>query len=237
MKKREMLICAGILGAALIMGGALVSSGQEEPAEQLEEKKIILEDEPELLVAPDAYIFEDSDIRELTEEEILALPEEERRMAAFEICARRGRSFIDTARRDYFREKGWYRARIDGPHFEMDFLNRYEEENLELLWKYIDFMLPGSDVRNLSEEEIRDLTEEEIIIAENEILARHGFIFDDPAYQAYFEEKSWYEGTAAEEEFDDTVLNEYENKNLADLSMAKLNIKRERTAHDGIMIK
>ena len=239
MKRNWILICTGLIGAAIVAGTAAASIVEEKTgaAEKTEKEITAFEEEPELLEAPGTYIISDSDIRSLTEDEVMELPEEERRMAAYEIFARRGRIFTEPSRRDYFTEQNWYRGRMDGPHFETDFLNRYEKENVELLRSCIDYMIPGSDKRFLTEEEISDLTEEEIIIAENEILARHGFIFEDPSYQSYFEGKSWYKASAGEDTFNDKVLNDYENMNLADLSMAKQNILRERTAHDGIMIK
>lgn len=81
-----------------------------------------------------------------------------------------------------------------------------------------DYVLPDSDVKYLSEDDLKDLTPEELRIARNEIMARHGRKFDDPALAAYFESKDWYNGTIDPETFDSQTvseLNQYEMKNIA----------------------
>lgn len=72
-----------------------------------------------------------------------------------------------------------------------------------------DYILPESDTRYYTNEELDLLTQEEVKLARNEIYARHGRIFTkDMAVKEYFESKDWYEGTA--EEVLDTELNEFE---------------------------
>lgn len=81
-----------------------------------------------------------------------------------------------------------------------------------------DYILPDSADTYLTEEDLKDLTQEELRIARNEIMARHGRIFNDPALAAYFESKDWYNGTIDPETFDSQTsseLNEYEMKNIA----------------------
>lgn len=77
------------------------------------------------------------------------------------------------------------------------------------------YVLPGSDSRYLREDDLRGLTAEECRLARNEIFARHGRRFEDPALQAYFDACSWYTGTVATEDFDESVFNEYEAANVA----------------------
>ena len=58
------------------------------------------------------------------------------------------------------------------------------------------------------------LTPDECRLALNEIYARHGRKFNDPDYQAYFNSKSWYNGTIDPDDFDDTAMfNQYELAN------------------------
>lgn len=81
-----------------------------------------------------------------------------------------------------------------------------------------DYVLPDSSTKYLSEKDLEGLTPEELRIARNEIMARHGRKFDDPALAAYFESKDWYNGTIDPETFDSQTvseLNEYEIKNIA----------------------
>lgn len=81
-----------------------------------------------------------------------------------------------------------------------------------------DYVLPDSSGRFLKKKELKGLTSEELRIARNEIMARHGRKFNDPALAAYFESKTWYKGTVDPEVFDSqnvSELNKYELKNIA----------------------
>ena len=53
-----------------------------------------------------------------------------------------------------------------------------------------------------------------IHLAKNEIYARHGYIFKNEALYNYFMGCVWYNPTCKAEDFDDSVLNEYEKANL-----------------------
>ncbi len=76
------------------------------------------------------------------------------------------------------------------------------------------YILPDSDSCYLTESDLAGLTKEELRLARNEIYARHGYIFEDAELQAYFESQSWYHGTVNASDFDDSVLNAYEQANL-----------------------
>lgn len=79
------------------------------------------------------------------------------------------------------------------------------------------YILPNSDSAYLTAEDLEGLTPEELRIARNEILARHGRQFSDPALAAYFESKEWYSGDFDPETFDNEIvsqLNDYELKNI-----------------------
>ena len=53
-----------------------------------------------------------------------------------------------------------------------------------------------------------------IHLAKNEIYARHGYIFKNEDLYNYFMGCGWYNPTCKAEDFDDSVLNEYEKANL-----------------------
>jgi hypothetical protein len=76
-----------------------------------------------------------------------------------------------------------------------------------------EYLLPDSDSRYLTEEDLDRLNPDELRIARNEIYARHGRKFSDPDLQAYFDSKSWYYGTVDPKKFDEKTLNEYETYN------------------------
>lgn len=95
---------------------------------------------------------------------------------------------------------------------------RVQKESGQLLAGYSEqavqqYVLPNSNSEYLTMEDLEGLTKEECRIARNELFARYGRMFDDEALQAYFNACEWYQGTIAAEEFDDSVLNEYEIAN------------------------
>lgn len=77
----------------------------------------------------------------------------------------------------------------------------------------LEYILPMSDSKYLTEKEIASLSHRELWLARNEIYARHGYIFSG-SLQEYFESQSWYEGLYTKEEFDREVLNRYEVANI-----------------------
>lgn len=76
-----------------------------------------------------------------------------------------------------------------------------------------EYLLPDSDSRYLTEEDLDALDPDDLRYARNELYARHGRKFSDPDLQAYFDEKNWYHGTINPSEFDEKILNEYESYN------------------------
>lgn len=87
----------------------------------------------------------------------------------------------------------------------------YEEDDNEELQEYI---FSESDTRILSAEEIKKYNSDVLRIAKNEIYARHGRMFNDSELQEYFDSLSWYEGTIAPEDFDESVLSKTEKENV-----------------------
>ena len=77
-----------------------------------------------------------------------------------------------------------------------------------------EYILEDSAVRYLTEADLARLTQEQCRLAENEIYARHGCIFDDSDVQSYFESRSWYVGRIPAGNFTEALLNDYEKKNL-----------------------
>lgn len=76
-----------------------------------------------------------------------------------------------------------------------------------------EYIFSDSDSVYLTEADLEGLTQSECKIARNEIYARHGRLFKDKTLQAYFDSCSWYIGMIPGDEFDDSVLNEYEIAN------------------------
>ena len=77
-----------------------------------------------------------------------------------------------------------------------------------------EYILPNSDKELLEEDDIDELDEEELMLARNEIYARHGRRFNDKKIQSYFDTKSWYKGVVLPEEFQQETLSWKEQKNV-----------------------
>ena len=76
-----------------------------------------------------------------------------------------------------------------------------------------EYILPDSDKRIISRDELTKLNEQQVRMACNELYARHGRKFLDGNIQAYFNSKSWYRGTIEPEAFNEDVFNQYEKSN------------------------
>lgn len=77
-----------------------------------------------------------------------------------------------------------------------------------------DYLLPDISSRYLTEEEVSRLSKEDLRLARNEVYARYGRLFNSPDLQDYFNSKSWYHGQIPADQFDESVLNDYERQNL-----------------------
>ena len=76
-----------------------------------------------------------------------------------------------------------------------------------------DYILPGSDSRYVSVSELEGLSADELRLARNELYARHGRIFQDENLQNYFNSLDWYEPIIEGEDFQESMLNEFEIAN------------------------
>ena len=72
------------------------------------------------------------------------------------------------------------------------------------------YILPGSDSRYLSKNELYGMAADECRLARNEIYARHGRMFDSADLQQYFNGKSWYVPMYSPKEFQESWLNDFE---------------------------
>lgn len=86
------------------------------------------------------------------------------------------------------------------------------------------YILPESNTKYLSEADLANISKEELKIARNEIYARHGRKFQSQDLQEYFDSKAWYQGTIEPANFSESLLNDFEKKNI------KLIQKAEETA-------
>lgn len=71
-----------------------------------------------------------------------------------------------------------------------------------------------TDMKYYTEQDFKDDPAVIIHLAKNEIYARHGYIFKDEDLNNYFKGCAWYHPLYNSDEFDDSIFNEYEKKNL-----------------------
>ena len=76
------------------------------------------------------------------------------------------------------------------------------------------YSLYATDTKYYSKEDFQDVPPLIIYLAKNEIYARHGYIFKDENLNNYFKGQLWYIPLISAEEFDGSILNEYERENL-----------------------
>jgi len=85
-----------------------------------------------------------------------------------------------------------------------------ETEVTEEATNSTDYILPDSNLKNLTNGDLEKLTPSELRIARNEIYARHGFTFKSADLNNYFSTKSWYSQDTTYQ----GALNEFEKYNL-----------------------
>ncbi len=196
---------------------------KEESSESQEESANSIEtdtgDWSQMLYGTSEYYLVESDIDYLTPWQLM--------IGRNEIYARHGRLFNDAEIQEYFNGKAWYNGYIRPEDFDESVLSDVERANLDLIrkvenggsepepekdWSYV---LSGSSDRYLTDSDVSGLSSWQLMIARNEIFARHGRRFSDPDLQAYFDGKAWYNGTIAPEDFNgDAILSAIEQANL-----------------------
>ena len=77
------------------------------------------------------------------------------------------------------------------------------------------YIFSNSSSSYLSKSDVSALSDNNLTLALNEIYARRGRIFKDPALSSYFNSQAWYTPKYTQAEFDKNVtFNDYEQKNL-----------------------
>lgn len=81
-----------------------------------------------------------------------------------------------------------------------------------------EFVLPDSDRRLVTENDLENLSPLECRIARNEIYARRGRLFADEQLQNYFDVCTWYRGEISGEDFSLDMLSDIERENTEFIS-------------------
>lgn len=82
------------------------------------------------------------------------------------------------------------------------------------------YILPDSDTRVYSTDELAQFSDWDLMLARNEIYARHGRAFKDDDVRRYYESQAWYQVLYTADEFDaiaNSVLSSTEQQNIANI--------------------
>lgn len=153
----------------------------------------------------------------LTEELLKDLSLNDLRLIRNEFWARRGRKFVTPGFRQYFDWRDWYKPLKDQTKVK---LGAIEEQNVKLIESVEAKMREKFALEPITEEMVSGLFVEDLRVLRNEIYARRGRVFKDPALQKYFIAQAWYQ---PKPDFKDENLTETEIKNLAIIREAELN--------------
>lgn len=178
------------------------------------------------------YILPDSAERYYARTDLENLSPNARKIALYEIYARRGYTIDDHYIQEYFSAMPWYEPVGGTPE-----LNSYEQTNIVLLDVMVrehegtlsalnnpyliyrgnsesELVYDSAD-RYLHADDLEQLTLEELAVRRGEILARHGVIFKDQKLQQFFSCKRWYVPAVEEDLFDmEEHLNDQETCNI-----------------------
>lgn len=166
------------------------------------------------------FVLKDSNKKKLSANEINNLSEEKLYLARNEIFARHGYVFKNKDLNKYFKNKSWY---TENKNYYGQVDDKIEKYNLELIkeTEFVklcindtirnfknDYILLSSDRERLSKDNIKKLSDIEVLLARNEILARHGQAFNISFIKDFFQTRNYYICSSK-----DITLNEIEEYN------------------------
>ena len=177
------------------------------------------------MAAPaDGYYAPDSDSRYLSVQELNEYTDYEQYIIENEILARYGQSFNDSDLQMHFDNSSWYYKQLYSGESALPYLNEYERGNYLLVENILNgadraversyYVLPYSNERKLTQDDLYGLSAAKLRIARNEIYARHGRRFNSADLQQHFDTCPWYSGTVSADSFQDSVLSDVERYNV-----------------------
>ena len=175
-----------------------------------------------------SFIFKNSSNVKLSYSDVLSKTLDELFVARNEIFARNGHIFTTNKKLDsYFRTKAWYKPNESNL---TDTKNDVEVSNADII-KQVEvtriskysygnkavtgFVITDSDTAIITKEQLKELKDWQLILARNEIFARHGMTFGIPQLSDHFKLQSWYKPVT---DFDATSLTEVELNNIETLN-------------------
>ena len=177
-----------------------------------------------------SYVIPGSDSRLLSDDDVRWLGSYGLYLARNEIYARHGYVFTNSDLQAFFGSKAWYVPRYTSEQFSDAWLSYTEQRNIALILKWEEawdngtaqqdtsydwsYVIPGSDSRLLTDNDVRYLNPYTLYLARNEIYARHGYIFENSDLASFFGSKAWYRPLYTAAAFDEGVLSYTEQRNI-----------------------
>lgn len=160
-------------------------------------------------------ILSDSSQRYLTADDLEQLSAMELALARSEILARQGVIFKDSELDAYFAAQEWYQRAVAEADFDQTTLSDQESANIQLIGLYekiaggdfapapnnpyiayydpdVELLLPKSSNTRLTAEDLAGLNADQLLLLRNQIIALHGYAFDDQELMEYFLQCAWY---------------------------------------------
>ena len=136
-------------------------------------------------------------------------------LARSEILARHGVIFNDSDLSAYFDMQDWYQSSVAEDDFDQATLSDQENTNIQLIGLYekiingcfapapnnpymayydsaAELPLPKSSNTRLTEEDLAGMNADQLLLLRNQIIALHGYAFEDQELMEYFLQCSWY---------------------------------------------
>lgn len=166
------------------------------------------------------FIFPDSSTSKISPSNLYSLSSDQLFIARNEIFARHGYIFNNKKLQNYFEAQAWYKPNPSAkgePSNDIEDYNAQtimDMEEIKLAFKNSpivnrEYVLNNSHITKLTSDEVERLSDFEILLARNEIFARHGYIFGVPELNDYFQSKRWYNKIS-----NDVTLSEVEEYNI-----------------------
>ena len=180
-----------------------ISSSEDFPIEDLSRVDANYSGEETASVGGD-FILPHSSTSALTDSDLNGLSAHQLMIARNEIFARHGRQFFDQSIQDHFDAQSWYQPTlslgVEPTLMPLEQLNvaliQVHEEGRTVGGSVSaggDFILPHSSTSALTDVDLNGLSVHQLMIARNEIYARHGRRFFDASIQNHFDAQSWYQ--------------------------------------------
>lgn len=110
-------------------------------------------------------------------------------------------------------------------------------ESATTVTKESEYIIEGSDTRYITEDDLKKLDANQCRLARNELYARHGRKFNDENLNNYFSSKSWYHPSIEPDDFQESMLNEYEIANRDKIVEYENKLGKSESNNDVAMYK